>query len=209
MFASLNKLVGLRSAKDKGARSGQRSRAQLEVERLDERLLPSSVPNLAGVTMHFNNFNTGQSFGTTLLIQSVQDQGGGRGTFVGSFQDSRDGVSIPVSGTITFKGMALNPDPYGAWVGSSWYDFGVSFSGSRARVVGKVFTEDEACGSGDIYVTRVSGTASDYTNPFSPSFTPFDYFGTESDSHYISNPWYDNLWTESESVWAANWSPIG
>ena len=189
-----------------GVRRADGPRARLEVEALDQRLLPSSVPNLTGLVMHFDNPHTGASLGSTLTIQSEQDQGGGRGTFVGFYQDSRDGVSTHVTGSITFKGMT--PDPiWGSW-GPTMYDFGVTFSGSTASVNHYLDSFTDASGSGDLYVTRVSGNASDYTNPYSPSFVPFDYFGNEADSHQVNTPYSDYIWTERDAVWAANWSPL-
>jgi hypothetical protein len=46
-------LEGLRSAGSKRVRRAERPRTRLEVEALDQRLLPSTVPNLGGVTMAF------------------------------------------------------------------------------------------------------------------------------------------------------------
>ena len=214
MFATLKKLVGLGVSGNKGIRRAERPRARLELEALDQRLLPSSVPNLTGLVMHFDNPHTGASLGSTLTIQSEQDKGGGRGTFVGIYQDSRDGVSTHVTGSITFKGIGPNPDYYGQWISKSWDDFGLTFSGSAEHVQFNAHTGnwtdtmDSVYGSGDLYVTRVSGNASDYTNPYSPSFVPFDYFGNEADSHQVNTPYSDYIWTERDAVWAANWSPL-
>jgi hypothetical protein len=86
-----HKLAGLRAARHKGIRRAERARTRLEVEALDQRLLPSTIPNLGGVTMGFypgpgGNFNP-LSGNNTLAIGSVQDQGGGKGTFVGVYAD--------------------------------------------------------------------------------------------------------------------------
>ena len=132
MFTTLKKLIGLGLSGNKGIRRAERPRTRLELEALDQRLLPSTVPNLSGLTMVFNPW----SGNNTLAISSVQDQGGGKGTFAAVYYDSRDGVLTGVSGTITLKGMISDPwfppgYPYG---GPPWYDFGVTFSGSATHI---------------------------------------------------------------------------
>jgi hypothetical protein len=156
----------------KGVRRAD-SRGQLAVEALDQRLLPSSVPNLSGLTMAF-------SPGNTLLIQSVQDQGGGKGTFVGVYADSRDGVSTPVSGTITLKGLRVD----------DWYDFGVAFSGTATsnhqfNPRTGIWSEDvsHVSGSGDFYTPYISDKSSAYLD----LFAEWSYWGQESDSLTYAN----------------------
>src|SRR6516162_4452593 len=105
MFAVLKNLVGLGLPRNQGIRRAERPRTRLELEALDQRLLPSTVPNLSGLTMAFNPW----SGNNTLAISSVQDQGGGKGTFAAVYYDSRDGVLTGVSGTITLKGMISDP----------------------------------------------------------------------------------------------------
>src|SRR6516165_272848 len=120
MFAVLKNLVGLGLPRNKGIRRAERPRTRLELEALDQRLLPSTVPNLSGLTMVFNPW----SGNNTLAISSVQDQGGGKGTFPPFIYDSRAGFLTGEGGTTTPKGMISAPcfppgPPYG---GPSWYD---------------------------------------------------------------------------------------
>ena len=165
-----------------GVRRADGPRARLEVEALDQRLLPSSVPNLAGVVMQFTP-------STSLQIRSVQDQGGGKGTFIGVYKDSQDSVSTFVSGSMAFKGMT--PDPiWGSW-GPTMYDFGVTFSGSTASVNHYLDSFTDASGSGDVYVSRVSANSTDYTNAYSPTFAELTYAGTAFDSREIDYPYSD------------------
>jgi hypothetical protein len=114
-------LAGPRSAGHKGDRSAERPRTRLELEALDQRVLPSTVPNLSGLTMYFNG-----NSGNTLAIQSVHDQGNGSGTFTGVYVDSHDGVLTPVNGTIALKSTVYHPNLWSSFQ----YDFGVTFSGS-------------------------------------------------------------------------------
>src|SRR5262249_15975339 len=146
----------------------------------------------------------------SLTFQSVQDLGGGKGTFVGVYQDTRDGVSSAVSGSLTFKGMA--PDP--VWNGPSallTYDFGVTFSGSATHVQWNPRTDirsssvSRASGSGDVYVTGVSGNASDYTNVIDG----LSYAGTESDSFTYSSPYGGYTLREGGPVWYTDFWYVG
>jgi hypothetical protein len=186
-----NKLAGLRSARNKGARRADRSHTRLEVEALDQRLVPSSVPNLSGLTMFFDN-----TTGNTLAIQSVQDQGGGKGTFTGVYKDSRDGVSTSVSGTLTFKSLS----GYG-------YDFGMTFSGSaisnfQFNPRTGIWSEDlsRVSASGDFLTQSVSGTAGAYVGIFG---IPWQYSGQEADSlSYYSSFGSYVLGSYSGTVWA-------
>jgi hypothetical protein len=193
-----------------GARRAGRPRARLEVESLDQRLLPSTVPNLSGVVMHFVDAVSGYvSDPTSLTIQSVQDLGGGKGTFVGVYQDTLDGVTTGVSGTITLKGMA------NTWIGNTYgpsFDFGLTFSGSATHVQWNPHTGiwsrtvERASGSGDFYTNAVSGNASIYqavywllpaaTQPAPPG--SWVYSGQVSDSLSYSSP--SGGYTLSESV---------
>jgi hypothetical protein len=191
--------AGLRPAGNKGARRPACARARLEVEALDQRLLPSSVPNLAGVAIPpYTNTST------SLTIQSVQDQGGGKGTFVGVYKDTLDGVSTPVSGTIAFEGMANV-------FGGSAFHFGVAFSGSATHFQWNprtgIWSEsvDRASGSGDFYTTAVSGDASIYQHFYS-TIAPglWSYSGQESDSFTYSSPDGGYTLSESGAVWATN-----
>ena len=198
MFAVLKNLVGLGLPRNKGIRRAERPRTRLELEALDQRLLPSTVPNLSGLTMAFNPW----SGNNTLAISSVQDQGGGKGTFAAVYYDSRDGVLTGVSGTITLKGMISDPwfppgYPYG---GPSWYDFGVTFSGSATHIAFypspsghgniRVETVDYASGSGDFDTTAISSNPVVYQLPWTGSngngAVEWAYFGQESDSLSIN-----------------------
>jgi hypothetical protein len=159
----------------KGLRRTGVPRARLEVEALDQRLLPSSVPNLAGVTMVFNP-------GNTLTIQAVQDQGGGKGIFAGYYADSSDGVWTAVSGAITLKGM----------VGPLTYDFGVTFSGTAASD----FQFNPRTGIWSQYLSRVSASGDFYTQTISGNAgaygafgIPWNYYGHESDSLIYNSSW--------------------
>jgi hypothetical protein len=162
MFASLKNLVDLRSARNRGARRAERH-TRLELEALDQRVLPSSVPNLAGLTI-WSNYHS-----PTLTIQSVSDQGGGHGTFLGVYQDTLDGVLTRVNGIITLKGMV-------PVLGASWYDFGLTFSGYKPGAI----SYSLAGGSGDFCTSLVSGNASDYLNPYG-GVAWWEYYGTEWD----------------------------
>jgi len=194
-----DKLAGRRSTGHKNARRAERPRTRPEVEALDQRLLPSSVPNLGGLTMGFLHPWSGTN---DLTIQSVQDQGGGKGTFAAVYYDSRDGVLTGVSGTITLKGMISDPwfppgYPYG---GPSWYDFGVTFSGSATHIAFypspsghgniRVETVDYASGSGDFDTTAISSNPVVYQLPWTGSngngAVEWAYFGQESDSLSIN-----------------------
>ena len=198
MFAVLKNLVGLGLPRNKGIRRAERPRTRLELEALDQRLLPSTVPNLSGLTMVFNPW----SGNNTLAISSVQDQGGGKGTFAAVYYDSRDGVLTGVSGTITLKGMISDPwfppgYPYG---GPPWYDFGVTFSGSATHIAFypspsghgniRVETVDYASGSGDFDTTAISSNPVVYQLPWTGSngngAVEWAYFGQESDSLSIN-----------------------
>ena len=198
MFAVLKNLVGLGLPRNQGIRRAERPRTRLELEALDQRLLPSTVPNLSGLTMVFNPW----SGNNTLAISSVQDQGGGKGTFAAVYYDSRDGVLTGVSGTITLKGMISDPwfppgYPYG---GPSWYDFGVTFSGSATHIAFypspsghgniRVETVDYASGSGDFDTTAISSNPVVYQLPWTGSngngAVEWAYFGQESDSLSIN-----------------------
>jgi hypothetical protein len=206
-----DKLACLRSVRNKRIRRAERPRTRLEVEALDQRLLPSSVPNLGGLTMHF-----GPGIGpvytppNTLAITSVQDQGGGKGTFVAVFDDFRDGVVTAVSGAITLKS-----------IGPGWsdplYDFGVTFSGSAThfqfnpRTGLWSETVDRASGSGDFYTNAVSGDASIYQQNH-PGQTPpgsWIYSGNESDSYSYSSSSGGYTLSESGPVWSTNWAILG
>jgi hypothetical protein len=174
-----DKLAGRRSAGNKGGRSAERLRTRLEVEALDQRLLPSSVPNLGGLTMDFfptpGHPNPWTS-NNTLAITSVQDQGGGKGTFAAVYADAGDGVLTAVKGTITFKG----PGGYG-------YDFGVTFSGYQIshfqfnpRTGIWSYDLSSAGGSGDFVTQAISGNADAYS--YGIFSIPWYYFGQEADS---------------------------
>jgi hypothetical protein len=200
-----DKLVGLRSARNKRVRRAERPRTRLEVEALDQRLLPSTVPNLGGLTMHF-----GYPYTNNLAITSVQDQGGGKGTFVAVYTDSRDGVVTAVSGTIALKGLATDPVQ-----GGTKYDFGVTFSGStthhqfnpRTGIWSE--TVERASGSGDFYVTGNYVNSSNY-NPWNPNnFVWFDYSGNESDSYSYYSSDGDDIQSESGHVVASDYWNIG
>jgi hypothetical protein len=80
-----DKLAGLRSTRHENARRAERPRTRLEVEALDQRLVPSTVPNLGGLTIQFSDSGL---YTNPLAITSVQDQGGGKGTFVAVYKDS-------------------------------------------------------------------------------------------------------------------------
>jgi hypothetical protein len=188
----------------------------LEVEALDQRLLPSTVPNLGGLTMHFGYPYT-EPYTNNLAITSVQDQGGGKGTFVAVYTDSRDGVVTAVSGTITLKGMIPNPWSGLGFTSGSWYDFGVTFSGSanhfhfNPRTGIWSDTVDRASGSGDFDTNAISSNASIYQQLYSSPAAPpgsWAYSGQESDSlTYNSDYGEDILGSESGSVGFENWFP--
>jgi hypothetical protein len=212
MFASLKKRTGLGLSGNEGVRRAERPRTRPELEALDQRLLPSSVPNLGGVAMHFDVYPGNN----TLAITSVQDQGGGKGTFVALYDDSRDGVVTAVSGTIALKGMAPNPWNWPGPGGGAWYDFGVAFSGSAAhfqfnpRTGIWSDTVDRASGSGDFYTNAVSGNAGIYQQGGVGALPTgsWVYSGTESDSLTIYNNYGSAvLGSEYGQVWAENWIP--
>ena len=176
MFAVLKNLVGLGLPRNKGIRRAERPRTRLELEALDQRLLPSTVPNLSGLTMVFNPW----SGNNTLAISSVQDQGGGKGTFAAVYYDSRDGVLTGVSGTITLKGLRVD----------DWYDFGVAFSGTATsnhqfNPRTGIWSEDvsHVSGSGDFYTPYISDKSSAYLD----LFAEWSYWGQESDSLTYAN----------------------
>jgi hypothetical protein len=193
-----DKLAGRRSTGHKNARRAERPRTRPEVEALDQRLLPSSVPNLGGLTMGFLHPWSGTN---DLTIQSVQDQGGGKGTFAGTYLDnvnSNEIVWTTVSGTITLKGMTNA-------FGGSWYDFGVSFSGTSTRSFfgsgGWYIDFDKASGSGDFLTPTVSGNAGAYGYYYGA--IPWYYSGQESDGlarDYLIPNWGWYIWTESGPV---------
>ena len=163
----------------RGVRRADGPRARLEVEALDQRLLPSSVPNLAGMTMHFNPFAPYANPSTSLNFQYVQDLGGGKGKFWGFYKDVLDGCSTGVTGSMTLKGLTWNPVA-GGWA----YDFGLTFSGATDYVNYLLgLNLARASGSGDVYVTRISGNSSDYCN----GLAGLSFAGTESDSFTVTS----------------------
>jgi hypothetical protein len=163
----------------KGARRAGRPHTRLEVEALDQRLLPSSVPNLAGMTMHFNPFAPYTNPSTSLYFEYVQDLGGGKGNFWGFYKDVLDGCSTGVQGSMTLKGITWNPI-----VGGFVWDFGLTFSGSTDYVNYLLgLNLARASGSGDAYVTRISGNSSDYCN----GLAGLSFAGTESDSFTVTS----------------------
>jgi hypothetical protein len=170
---------------------------------------PTIVPNLGGLTM---NFGTPGLYTNTLAITSVQNQGGGKGTFVGVYTDSRDGVVTAVSGTIAFKGMA--PNPFG--LPGYYYDFAVTFSGSAThhhvnpRTGLWSETVDQPSGSGDFDTNAVSADAGIYQQGGVGALPPgsWVYSGTESDSlTYSDSNGGEDIQSESGPVKAYNWYP--
>jgi hypothetical protein len=168
------KLADLRSARNKGTRRAERTRIRLEVEALDQRLVPSSIPNLSGLTMSCTTNGAGNPF-CTLTFQSVQDHGGGNGTFTGYYLDSKDGASTPVSGTIMF--FASEPIN-----GLTWYDFNVVFSGTAtsnySHFLGD-WSEDLSSVSGEasFWTPAIDGNAGEYNN-----IVPWSFEGGATDS---------------------------
>jgi hypothetical protein len=160
-----------------GVRRADGPRTRLEVEALDQRLVPSSVPNLVGLYLDFHGY-----LPNGLTIQSERDQGGGKETFVGVYTDKMDGVSTSVSGTITLKGMVPDPGPL---PGSVEYDFGVKFSGARLSNVQfnprtGIWSDEvsRVSASGDFYTPTISGNLGAYHG----GGIPWLYMGQESDS---------------------------
>jgi hypothetical protein len=130
MFTFLKKLVGGQSAAQ-GAKPITRQ-AKPELETLDQRLVPSTIPNLKGFTLHLDGPSVPSS--RILIILSERDNGNGTGTFQGIYESSKgidvvDGIiTLKHAGPGTFENLdfQLRYSSYGGW----------GWAGGWASVVG-------------------------------------------------------------------------
>jgi hypothetical protein len=150
MFQLLRKWFGGSS----GAKSASNARFQatrLELETLDERVLPSTLPFLVGSTFYFTN-------GNSLKITSEPNLNSSQSSFTGYFRDPVHSVSTNVSGVISLN-----------YISSGYSDFSLSYSGQSTFLSGAV--NEGVTGSGDFKAIGFNG------NSFSPasSFSGWDY----------------------------------
>jgi hypothetical protein len=187
MFATLSKIFGSRFAA-KAAK--QVVRARLGVEQLDERLMPSSVPALTGVTLNLD-WSPVASTTRSLTILSEHDNGNGTGSFTALFIDRSVGTFAPVAGTLALKHVASG-------VGDR-YDYGLNYVGITGFGSGLM----EVGGSGDFTTTSVNTPASSYTqytwgNPY------WGYSGSDVEV-VVSGPLAGWGWSHADSDLQAVW----
>jgi hypothetical protein len=121
---------------------------RLEVETLDERVLPSSVPILTGDILDFNPSHGGTHY---LKITSETDNGHGFGTFTGYFVDAPHNVFTNVSGSIWL--ISMNPWGWGA------PEFGMAYSGMTTNG----FYQAGVIGGGVFSTNIITSNPSAYT----------------------------------------------
>jgi hypothetical protein len=183
MFSALRKLLGGRSAGNQATRQATaRPAARPQLEALEGRLLPSSVPNLIGLTL---GFAQGQPNAHYLQILGESDLGNGKGSFNGLFGDPYHGILTGVSGSLWLKGRL-----------GSGYDFGVSYSGQGSW---GTTVYQSVSGSGDLITGGISGSPYDYAYGGIPwvysgqdheiaitlyGYTPSFYQGSNADVAY-------------------------
>jgi hypothetical protein len=180
MFTALRKFFGGVSAGTKPVRAHKRHGVQLTVESLDQRLVPSTVPNLTGVTLDFDASHANSHF---LRVTSETDLGNGTATFTGYFQDSAHSVGTNVSGSI--------------WLKASWAalrDFGVSYSGRVDYIPGAWY--DGVIGWGDLLTNTISSNPSVYQPQ--PTNTTWEFIGNDYDYYQI------NFWIIHQSYGGYN-----
>jgi hypothetical protein len=191
MFATLSKMISGRFVAKKAPAAKQVARACLGVEQLDQRLLPSTVPALVGVTLNLD-WSPVAVPTRTLTIESETDNGNGTGTFTALFTDKSLGTTAFVQGTISLKQV-----PSG--VGQR-YDYGLSYAG-----LGPSYFGDAAwvVGSGDFTTTSINTSASSYTQYTSGN----PYWGyTGSDTEILYGAFYNDCeWSHSDSDPQAVW----
>jgi hypothetical protein len=167
MFTILKAMYGGRPAK--AAKPAARM-AKPGVEALDERVMLTTVPNLAGVTL---NLNGPSDTSRRLQIGSEKDNGNGTGTFRGMYYGSY-GYAY-VSGTITLRHTGtghpgtLIADPY---------DFALSFSGSGGNYFGGI---EVVNGSGDFKCYSVSSNPDAYSQYIITTPSYWSYSGSDSE----------------------------
>jgi hypothetical protein len=165
MFTLLKKAFGGRTAAKVTAKQ-----VRLELEALDQRVVPSSIPNLQGVTLALDGPNA--VHGRALQIASETDRGNGTGTFQGVCYDAHG--YAPVSGTISFahgNGSMFNP-----------YDFKVNYSGVGASYFGG---PDWITGSGDFTCTSVSSDHDAYSQYSIGLGTNWAYSGSDTEVYGV------------------------
>jgi hypothetical protein len=198
MFAILKALYGARPAK--GARASARQ-AKPAVEALDERVMLTTVPNLAGVTL---NLNGAYDTSRRLQINSETDhgKGNGNGTFQGICWDS-NGFAY-VSGTITLRHVGtghpgtLIADPY---------DFALSYSGSGGSYFGGI---EVVNGSGDFKCYSVSSNPDAYSQFVGTNPSYWSYSGSDWEMAVSFQGFYQAFTSHSDSnVQTRQPSPLG
>jgi hypothetical protein len=161
MFKTLKKAFRGRPAAKAAARQ-----ARPQVEALDGRLLPSSVPILTGLTLNFGS-------GRSLQVLSEQDNGNGTGAIQGYYYGNYG--SAFVAGGISLKSSS-----------GGWSDFGISYGGSGASYYGGV---DIVNGGGDFYTNYVSDTSYYYANQ--DSSVRWNYSGSSTEVfNTMYGDWY-------------------
>jgi hypothetical protein len=185
MFALLRKAVGGRAA------AKVTRRARPEVEALDERVMPTSVPNLQGVTINLDGVYGGAR---QLQITSERDNGNGTGTFRGYCWDAY-GYAY-VYGTITLRQVA------GVYPGTriaSPYDFGLSYFGRGASYYEGSETIQ---GGGDFTCYRVShnpGAYSQFVGATRPSYWGYSGWDYEQASGAFFGGSYDAYHSDADA----------
>jgi hypothetical protein len=159
-----------------GPRRQPARQARPQVEVLDGRLLPSSVPWLAGQTLNFGQWyaagiaSTFDSTGRSLQVVAEHDNGNGTGTFSGVYQGNYGYATV--SGTISFKAYYPGSSPF--------YDFGISYSGVGTSYLGGI---DIVQGGGDLDAHWSMGGTPYYKYA---GYTPDSYGGWSSEQFEVA-----------------------
>jgi hypothetical protein len=160
-----------------GPRRQPARQARPQVEALDGRVLPSSVPWLAGKALNFFDFHAAgiASYSTyngrSLQVVAEHDNGNGTGTFSGLYQGNYGCAAV--TGTISFKAYYSGSSPS--------YDFGISYSGVGTSYLGGI---DIVQGGGDIDATWGVGSTSYY---YYAGYTPQYYSGWSSELFNVAS----------------------
>jgi hypothetical protein len=175
MFKTLKKMFPGRPA----AKAAKRQ-ARPQVEALDGRLLPSSIPSLVNQTLYFVA-NRGSPYavpnlsstGRSLRVVSEQDNGNGTGTLTGWYQGNSGYAAV--TGTISFKSYTSRIGLLGS-SSSTYADFEISYSGVGLSNYGIYGGTDVVQGDGDVLATPAVNFVS-----YSVYYIPVQYFGWSSE----------------------------
>jgi hypothetical protein len=184
MFTFLKNLVGGKSAARAAKPLTRQAKPQLEA--LDQRLLPSTIPNLQGVTLHLDGPVVGSR---QLQIVSETDRGNGTGTFQAVCRNT-NGLAL-VNGTITLKHAGNDTV-------ANKSDFGLTYIGVGPSYWGGI---DIIQGSGDFQCAHVNAPASAYTE-YTRSFEgpTWSYSGWDTEVYNFFNYGYFGA-SHSDADW--------